>query len=50
VAEGGVVPGVELETSVRGSHVVVALRGDLDVTSEADAEAATRPWRRRDGA
>ena len=33
-------PGVELETSVRGGHVVVALRGDLDVTSEADAEAA----------
>jgi hypothetical protein len=33
-------PGVELKTSVRGGHVVVALRGDLDITGAADAEAA----------
>jgi anti-anti-sigma factor len=33
-------PGAELETSVRGGRVVVALRGDLDVTGAADAEAA----------
>ena len=32
--------GVELETSVRGGRLVVGLRGDLDVTSAADAEAA----------
>lgn len=32
--------GVELETSVRGGRLVVALRGDLDVTGAADAEAA----------
>lgn len=40
VAEGGAMPGVELKTSVRGGHVVVALRGDLDITGAADAEAA----------
>jgi anti-sigma B factor antagonist len=33
-------PGVELTTSVRDGHAVVALRGDLDVTGAADAEAA----------
>jgi anti-sigma B factor antagonist len=33
-------PGVELKTSVRDGRVVVALRGDLDVTGAADAEAA----------
>jgi anti-sigma B factor antagonist len=33
-------PGVELKTSVRGGPRVVALRGDLDVTGAADAEAA----------
>jgi hypothetical protein len=33
-------PGVELETSVRGGRVVVALRGDLDVTGAADAGPA----------
>ena len=33
-------PGVELEASVRDGHVVVVLRGDLDVTGAADAEAA----------
>ena len=33
-------PGVELTARVCGRHVVVALRGDLDVTGEADAEAA----------
>jgi anti-anti-sigma factor len=33
-------PGAELKASVRDGHVVVVLRGDLDVTSAADAEAA----------
>jgi anti-anti-sigma factor len=33
-------PGAELTTSVRDSHVVVALRGDLDVTGSAEAGAA----------
>jgi len=33
-------PGVELEASVRDGFVVVVLRGDLDVTGAADAEAA----------
>ena len=33
-------PGAELKTSVRGGHVVVALRGDLDIAGAADAEAA----------
>jgi anti-sigma B factor antagonist len=33
-------PGVELSTSARAGHVVVALRGELDVTGAADAEAA----------
>jgi len=33
-------PGVELKTSVCDGRVVVALRGDLDVTGAADAEAA----------
>jgi len=40
VAEGGVMPGIELKTSVCKGRVVVALRGDLDVTGAADAEAA----------
>ena len=33
-------PGVELKASVRGGFVVVVLRGNLDVTGAADAEAA----------
>jgi anti-sigma B factor antagonist len=33
-------PGVELKTSVCEGRVVVALRGDLDITGAADAEAA----------
>jgi anti-anti-sigma factor len=33
-------PGVELKASVRDGHVVVVLRGDLDVTGAADAGAA----------
>ena len=33
-------PGAELTTSVRDDYVVVALRGDLDITGAADAEAA----------
>jgi len=33
-------PDVELEASVRDGHVVVVLRGELDVTGAADAEAA----------
>ncbi len=33
-------PGAELKTSVRDGYVVVALRGDLDITGAADAEAA----------
>ena len=33
-------PGVELRTSVRGGRVVVALRGDLDITGAASAETA----------
>ena len=32
--------GVEMSTSAYDGHVVVALRGDLDVTGAADAEAA----------
>jgi anti-sigma B factor antagonist len=32
--------GVELSTCARAGHVVVALRGELDVTGAADAEAA----------
>ena len=33
-------PGVELKTRVRDRRVVVALRGDLDITGAASAEAA----------
>ena len=33
-------PGVELKASVRDGFVVVVLRGDLDATGAADAEAA----------
>jgi anti-sigma B factor antagonist len=33
-------PGVELSTSARDGHVVVALRGDLDITGAADTGAA----------
>ena len=33
-------PGVELKASVRDGIVVVVLRGELDVTGAADAEAA----------
>ena len=33
-------PGVELSTSACDGHVVVALRGELDVTGAAEAEAA----------
>ena len=33
-------PGAELKASVRDGHIVVVLRGDLDVTGVADAEAA----------
>jgi anti-sigma B factor antagonist len=33
-------PGIELETSARGGHVVVALRGELDVSGAASVEAA----------
>ena len=33
-------PGAELSTSAYDGHGVVALRGDLDVTGAADAEAA----------
>jgi anti-sigma B factor antagonist len=40
MAEGGVMPGIDLRTSVCEGRVVVALRGDLDVTGAADAEAA----------
>ena len=32
-------PGVELKASVRDGFVVVVLRGDLDVTGAADAQA-----------
>ena len=35
-----VMPGVELETSTRDGHVVVALRGELDVSDAAGVEAA----------
>jgi hypothetical protein len=42
-AEGGVMPGVELKTSVCKGRVVVALRGDLDVTEADAAEAVIRP-------
>ena len=34
-------PGAELKASVRDGHGVVALRGDLDVTGAADAEAVS---------
>jgi anti-anti-sigma factor len=34
------VPGIELNVSVREGVVIVGLRGDLDVTGSADAEAA----------
>jgi len=33
-------PGVELKASVRDDHMVVVLRGELDVTDAAAAEAA----------
>ena len=33
-------PGVELSSGARDGHVVVALRGELDVTGAADVEAA----------
>ena len=33
-------PGVELKASVRDGLIVLVLRGDLDVTGAADAEAA----------
>ena len=33
-------PGVELRTSARDGHVVVALRGELDVSGAASVEAA----------
>jgi anti-anti-sigma factor len=33
-------PGADLKSSIRGGRVVVALRGDLDVTGAADAEAS----------
>ena len=33
-------PGVELSTGAWDGHVVVALRGELDVTGAADVEAA----------
>jgi anti-sigma B factor antagonist len=33
-------PGVELQTSARDGHVVVALRGELDVSGAASVEAA----------
>jgi anti-sigma B factor antagonist len=33
-------PGVELRTNEYDGHVVVALRGELDITDAADAEAA----------
>ncbi len=33
-------PGVELKISEYDGHIVVALRGELDVTAAADAEAA----------
>jgi anti-sigma B factor antagonist len=32
-------PGVEVKTAVRDGHVVVTLRGELDVTGAAEAEA-----------
>jgi hypothetical protein len=35
------VPGVELSTSACDGHVVVALRGDLDIIGAADPGAAT---------
>ena len=35
-----VVPGIRLETSARDGHVVVALRGELDVSGAAGVEAA----------
>jgi anti-sigma B factor antagonist len=33
-------PGIELETSARDGHVVVALRGELDLSGAAGVEAA----------
>ena len=36
-------PRVELSTSACDGHVVVALRGDLDITGAANA-GAERPW------
>jgi hypothetical protein len=36
--------GVELSTSACDGHVVVALRGALDLIGAADAEARSRPW------
>ena len=33
-------PGIELKTTARDGHVVVALRGELDVCGAADVEAA----------
>jgi anti-sigma B factor antagonist len=36
-------PGVELSSGARDGHVVVALRGELDVTGAADVEAAITP-------
>jgi anti-sigma B factor antagonist len=40
VQKAELVPGVELQTSVCDGLSVVSLRGDLDVTGAADAEAA----------
>jgi anti-sigma B factor antagonist len=37
---GGPMPGIELSTSACDGHVVVALRGDLDITGAANAGAA----------
>jgi hypothetical protein len=34
-------PGVELSSGAWDGHVVVALRGELDVTGAADVEAAS---------
>jgi anti-anti-sigma factor len=34
------VPGIELKTTARDGHVVVALRGELDVSGAAGVEAA----------
>lgn len=40
VPEGGVMTGVELTANACDGHVVMALRGELDLTGAADAEAA----------